>query len=223
MAKRKKDEMFFGLTLTNEQQEFVDAVLGNDYDVIFVNSKSGTGKTTLAVACAKLLVSSGKYDGLKYIFSPIEESKLGFTPGTVEQKWSKYFTPLIDALVEINEIPEKCIKSMAVQNLKKDCEPWIDAMAHTFLRGCNLRGSVIVIEEAQNFNTSELKKVLTRCHESSKIIVIGHSQQNDLEDKDKSGFTKYIKHFKDQKRCKICTLTKNFRGWVSAWADELVD
>lgn len=103
MAKKKKDDMFFGLRLTDEQQEFVDAVLGNDYDVIFVNSKSGTGKSTLTVACAKLLVSSGKYNGMKYIFSPVEESKLGFTPGTAEQKWSKYFTPLIDALIEISQ------------------------------------------------------------------------------------------------------------------------
>lgn len=223
MAKKKKDDMFFGLRLTDEQQEFVDAVLGNDYDVIFVNSKSGTGKSTLTVACAKLLVSSGKYNGMKYIFSPVEESKLGFTPGTAEQKWSKYFTPLIDALIEINEVPERCIKSIAVQNLKSDCEPWIDAMAHTFLRGSNQKNSVIVIEEAQNFTTSELKKTLTRCQDSSKVIVIGHSGQNDLEDKDKSGFEKYIEHFKGQERCKICNLTRNFRGWISNWADSLAE
>jgi phosphate starvation-inducible PhoH-like protein len=67
--------MFFGLKLTDEQKVLRDAIYGEDYDIIFCNSKAGTGKTTIVVATAKMLVAEGKYDGLVYIVSPVQEGK----------------------------------------------------------------------------------------------------------------------------------------------------
>jgi predicted ribonuclease YlaK len=220
--KISEDSLFFGLNLSDEQKELRDAIYGDNYDIIFCNSRAGTGKSLISIACAKLMVSEGRYNGLKYIFSPCEEDKLGFTPGTTEEKENKYLLPLYDSLLTINESPEKSLITNGTSLAKKNGTAWIEAMSHTFMRGTNISNKIVIMEECQNWKVNEIKKVLTRCHDNSKIIVIGHSGQIDLKNKKESGFEKYIEHFRNEKRCKICTLTINFRGWVANHADELV-
>jgi phosphate starvation-inducible protein PhoH len=77
----------------------------------------------------------------------------------------------------------------------------------------------VIIDEAQNYTVGELKKVLTRIHDTSKVIVIGHTGQIDI--KGESGFAKYMAWFEGQERCEVCQLTKNYRGWLSTYADML--
>lgn len=210
-----KDTMFFGFAekLTDEQRIYVDSIFDNQLTI--VNARSGTGKTTLAVAVAKLI---GK--PLLYTFSPVEEGSIGFTPGTVEEKESKYITPLLDALTEIREDPRFAIKSEKNPDIIND-GAWITAKSHTFVRGTNIKDSVLIVDEAQNFTRSELKKLLTRAHDSTKVIVIGHDKQIDLKDPRKSGFVPYLEHFRDEPYAKVCELTKNFRGQLAQHADEL--
>lgn len=214
--------MFFGLDLTNEQKDFKDSIISDDYDILFCNSMSGSGKTTISVAVAKILVTQRKYDGLVYIFNPTEEDKCGFRPGTQQEKERIYYEPLIGALIKINEQPERAINQLVQDiNIRKKNEAWIDAVSHTFMRGINIENKIVIIDESQNFTLKELKKTLTRIHDSCKVIAIGHDGQCDLEDESSSGFVKYINHFKNQSRCKICNLTQNFRGWISNHADTL--
>src|SRR5699024_5554340 len=98
---------------------------------------------------------------------------------------------------------------------------WIEAKSHTFLRGSNIKNSTLIIDESQNLTRGELKKVLSRVHDSTTVIVIGHDGQNDLKNPSKSGFVPYLEHFKDEPYAKVCVLTKNFRGDVAKHADEL--
>ena len=228
MAKKISDDhIFYGFKLNEEQKDYRDAIYSDDYDIIFNNSPSGTGKTIHAVATAKLLVSEGRYNGLVYIFSTVEEEKCGYRPGDQTTKERNYLDPLIGALITIGETPEKAIKQMSQDLLtskkKSDSksDPWIDALSHTFMRGTNIDNKVVIIDEAQNFTLDELKKVLTRIHDNCVVIVIGHDGQCDLTNKDASGFVRYIEHFKPMARCKVCTLTENFRGWISNHADNL--
>lgn len=223
MKNKFNDSMFFGLNLTEEQKIFRDAIYDDNYDIIFCNAPSGSGKTTIAVAAAKLLVSSGKYSGLKYIFSAVQENTLGFSSGTIEEKESKYLLPLHDALISINEVPDKSIVSNCINIQKKNSNAWVEANSHTFMRGSNISNKFVIIDECQNMTIPEIKKVLTRCHDNSKIILIGHIGQIDLKNKNHSGFQKYINHFNDMKRCFTCTLTHNFRGWIATHADGLID
>lgn len=224
MARKVHNDIFFGLDLNDEQKEFRNAIYGNDYDILFCNSMSGSGKTTISVASAKLLVSQKKYDGLVYIFNPTEEDKCGFRPGNQIEKERVYWEPLIGALIKINEQPERVINQLAQDmNIRKNDESWVDAVSHTFMRGINIENKVIIIDEAQNFTLKELKKTLTRIHDNSKIILIGHDGQCDLPDESTSGFVRYLEHFKSMPRCKICNLTENFRGWISNHADNLID
>jgi phosphate starvation-inducible PhoH-like protein len=221
--KIKEDNLFFGLqsTMTDEQKIFRDAIYGDSYDIVFCNSKAGTGKTTIAVATAKMLVEEKKYDGMVYIVIPVQEKSQGYLPGNLNEKNMPYAEPLMQALVKVGDQPDRAIKQMADLSVQKNGLAWVDCLSHTFLRGVNFENKVIIIDELENAKVDEIKKILTRCHASCKIIAIGHTGQCDLQNKKLSGFEKYINHFKEKERCKVCTLTKNFRGWVSQWADEL--
>lgn len=211
----KSNPLFgFAPKLTEEQKEYVDSIFDNH--VTIVNACAGSGKTTLAVACAKILGME-----LLYIFSPVEESVLGFTPGDVFDKESKYTSPLKDALLKINEVPDRVIISKEnIQNVKNGTA-WVTPVSHVFARGTNIEDKFVIIDESQNFTRSELKKLLTRIHESCKVVMIGHDKQCDLKNPSKSGFVPYIEHLKDEDYVKVCNLTHNFRGRLATKADQL--
>lgn len=82
---------------------------------------------------------------------------------------------------------------------------------------------MIIIDEAQNYTVSQLKKTLTRVGNKAKVIVIGHELQCDLDNPASSGFMKYLNHFKDKERAAVCELRTNHRGWISQWADEVAE
>ena len=220
-----ENNLLFGFAprLTLEQREYVDAMF--DYQLVMVNAKAGTGKTTLAVACAKLF---GK--PLTYIFNPVQELSMGFRPGTQSEKESIYHQPLVDALLEINENPtqsvynEELLINEALRRkvtLKRVMDNvWCYPKSPIFLRGTNLKDMTIIIDECQNFTLLELRKILTRVHDSCKVICMGHSGQVDIPAAT-SGFVRYMEHFKGQPYCKIITLSQNFRGGLANWADAI--
>jgi phosphate starvation-inducible protein PhoH and related proteins len=220
-----KNNLLFGLgyEITKEQKKFADDIYNPKKLIVFCDAKAGTGKTTIAVAVAKLLFQEEKYRGLVYVFNPTEEDKMGFRPGSQEEKELLYLTPLKDALIEIGDMPEKAISGIIKEPGKSEkfVEGWVEAKSHIFLRGTNTRERVVIIDEAQNFTVDQLRKVLTRCHDTCKVIVIGHHAQIDLLSPNDSGFLKYLDHFKDETKCSICTLTKNFRGWIADHADKI--
>ena len=219
--KTLKDSMFYGIKLDEQQKEFRDAIWNPDKLIVFANARAGTGKTLIAVATANILVQYGRYDGIVYIVSPVQESKSGYLPGTADEKTRVYAEPLYDALHKINIDPHKVVNQESIMN-QKEGTGYIDCLSHLWLRGCNLENKVIIIDESQNMYTDELKKVLTRISDSSKTIVIGHTGQCDLyHNKENSGFAPYIEHFKDQPYAQVCELTKNYRGVVSNHADAL--
>ncbi|WP_342439305.1 PhoH family protein [Paenibacillus sp. FSL L8-0436] len=211
-----KDSMFFGFAdkLTDEQRIYVNSIFDNR--VTFVNAAAGTGKTTMAVAVAKML---GK--PLVYVISPVEEKRLGFLPGGVKAKESVYFTPLEDALYEIGEDPRKAIFDEENVEAQKRGDVWVYPKSHVYVRGTNVKGKTVIISEAQNFTRRELKKVLTRLHDDCRVIVEGHSGQSDLPDPSKSGFVPYLEHYRDQPYVNVCELTVNFRGEIATHADKL--
>src|SRR5690625_1088663 len=203
----------FAPKLTDEQRVTVNSILRKQRTI--VNAKAGTGTATPAVACVAVI---GK--PLIYTFAPVEERALGFTPGTQEEKESKYITPLLDALSEIREDARLALYREGNPDFMND-QTWIKAMSHVFMRGTNIKDSTLIIDEAQNMTRGDLKKVLTRVHDSTKVIMIGHTEQCDLPDPSKSGFAPYIEHYRDEPYAKVVELTKNFRGKLAQKADEL--
>ena len=213
------DRPFYNFALDDDQINFVNSILNPDNTIVFCDAKAGSGKTTLSIGTADILVKHNEYDGIVYICSAYGD-KQGYLPGTLTEKSEVYFEPAYQAMIECNMNPHICVNSDSMVNQKYG-DAYVTLITSTYLRGTNLKHKVIIIDEAQNYTVSELKKVLTRCSDDCKIIVIGHHDQCDLDDKSKSGFVKYLNHFSEHEHCQICELTVNHRGWVSQFADNL--
>lgn len=212
---------FYGLELDKDQQAFAEAIWNPENLIVFANACAGSGKTTIAVGVANMLVQYGLYDGIVYVVSPVQEEKSGFLPGDADQKTQVYTAPLYDALKKLDINPFTAVNQESIAN-QKNGTGYIDCVSHLWLRGCNLENKCVIVEESQNFYKDELKKVLTRIADSSKTIVIGHTGQCDLyHNPERSGFAPYIEHFRNEPYAQVCQLTKNYRGKVSTHADEL--
>ena len=220
MPDKLDDCPFYGFQLDPEQLHLANTIINPDIDIVFVNARAGSGKTTIATGTANMLVRYGAFDSIIYIMSPYGERKQGWLPGTITEKSSVYFEAFYQALVNCNVDPHTSINDESMVN-QKNGTGYITCITDTFLRGSNLDDCVVIIDEAQNYTTSQLKKTLTRVGKKVKVIVIGHALQCDLENPEQSGFVKYIEHFKDKERAAVCELTTNHRSWISECADEV--
>jgi phosphate starvation-inducible protein PhoH len=208
----KSAELFYGLKLDEYQKEYADSIFDNQLTI--VNAKAGTGKTSIAVGCAKII---GK--PLYYIFSPTQEKVLGYLPGSLEDKEYHYTAPLHDALLEIGENPQQ-----AIYNEKEPKNSaWVYTKSHTFLRGTNLKDCTIILDEFQNYDIHSAQKTLTRIHDSCTVIISGHTGQIDLPKNVQSGFEPYMRLFKDKDYCRIIELKKNYRGRLSNDSDKILE
>lgn len=212
----------FDFELDAEQTEFVREIMSPEKTIVFCNAAAGTGKTTIAMGAANILVQDKRnnYDGIVYIVSPYGEQKQGFLRGDIKEKSEVYFEPAYQAMIEVGMNPNSDIMQESMVS-KKRGDGFVKCITHTFLRGPNMQNKIVIIDEGQNFTVPELKKTLTRLHDTCKAIVIGHTGQVDISAK--SGFARYIEHFRGQERCAVCELTTNHRGWLSAHADLLRD
>jgi phosphate starvation-inducible protein PhoH len=218
------DDIFYGLELDDDQKHFRDAIWNPEKIAIICNSKAGTGKTTIALGVANMLVQYGLYDKITYIISPTQEQRQGFLPGDQSSKTEPYMQPLIDALYTLGINPGTSIISENNLQSLKNGTAYIEFMADTYLRGVNFEHKVVIIDEAQNYYFDDLKKTLTRIHDTCKVIVIGHTEQCDIYKKpERTGFKPYLEAFEntDDSRVEVCHLTINHRGWFSNFCDNV--
>lgn len=212
--------VFYGMELDEEQVAFVEAIKDLSKTIVFCDAPAGTGKTTLAMGAANILVQDkrNELEGIVYIVSPYGEQKQGYLPGSITEKSEVYYEPAYQAMIEVGMNPNVDVYSESMVSRKKG-EAFVKMLTHTYLRGTNLQKKVVILDESQNYTVAELKKVLTRCHDTCKVIVIGHTGQIDINGR--SGFAKYMNHFDGHPRCVVCKLTTNHRGWLSTFADKL--
>jgi phosphate starvation-inducible protein PhoH len=215
------DSRFYDMILDDEQVEFVKAIKDLRKSIVFCDAAAGTGKTTLAMGAANILVQDKRNDlkEIVYIVSPYGEGKQGYLPGSITEKSEVYYEPAYQAMVEVGMNPYSDVCTRTLTEKRKSGDGFVTMLTHTYLRGTNLQNKVVILDEAQNFTVAELKKVLTRIHDNCKVIVIGHTGQIDINGR--SGFARYLEHFEGQDRCAVCRLTTNHRGWLSTYADEL--
>lgn len=237
MARQKKVEVskdapetlhehpFYGFQLDEDQTYFRDCIWDKNKILIFCDAKAGSGKTLISFATANLLVENGFYNNIIYVVSPYGESKQGFLPGDITEKSEVYFEPVYQAIIKCNLFPHKVIynESLTAKTDKQDGSlGYVKCLTHTYLRGTNFENSVVILDESQNYSFDDLKKTLTRANDSCKVIVIGHSLQRDTNDTS-CGFEKYIDYClkTNDENFAVCKLTKNYRGKISQWADNL--
>lgn len=218
MAKKTKtDDIFYGFTLNEGQEAFKEAIMSDNYNVIIADATAGSGKTLLAIACANILCGTGKYDSTIYIFPTVEESSLGYRPGNTNEKEADYLEPLYDALLKINQVPRQAISSDVSD---KNGTSWITARSATFMRGINLENKVVIIDECQNLSIPIIKRIISRCYDNCKVIIIGCQAQTDVPIH-KSGFRQLIDHMDGFEGAVKCELPISYRGKLAAHIDKL--
>ena len=162
---------------TKNQEIFLK--LMRSKDIVFAVGPAGTGKTYLAVAYAVSLFVEGKINRLILSRPAVEAGeRLGFLPGDMKEKIDPYLRPLYDALYEMMPVEE--IDRKMMNNL-------IEIAPLAFMRGRTLNKSFIILDEAQNTLSTQMKMFLTRLGQNSKMVITGDPSQKDLPHNAKSG------------------------------------
>jgi phosphate starvation-inducible PhoH-like protein len=162
---------------TKNQEIFLKEMRSKD--IVFAVGPAGTGKTYLAVAFAVSLFVEGKINRLILSRPAVEAGeRLGFLPGDMKEKIDPYLRPLYDALYEM--MPGEEIDRKMVNN-------FIEIAPLAFMRGRTLNKSFIILDEAQNTLSTQMKMFLTRLGQNSKMVITGDLSQKDLPDNAKSG------------------------------------
>jgi len=154
---------------TDGQKEYMDALRG-DCPIVVVTGPAGTGKTLLACQEAALRVSR---DNHKLVLTrPLVSvgEDVGFLPGNVEQKLHPWLLPIYDSL-------KIFMSKNELKDLKKQGE--LEVAPFAYLRGRTFKNSVIIADEMQNSTVEQMKTLLTRLGENSKMIVTGDTEQSD--------------------------------------------
>ena len=154
-------------------------------ELVFGVGPAGTGKTYLAVAHAATLLERGDINRIVLSRPAVEAGeRLGFLPGDMKEKVDPYLRPLYDALYDMMrpEHVERCITSGI-----------IEVAPLAFMRGRTLSNAVVILDEAQNTTSMQMKMFLTRLGENSKMIVTGDPTQVDLPRGEKSGLIEAVK------------------------------
>jgi phosphate starvation-inducible PhoH-like protein len=159
------------------QRKYIEAVEQND--MVFGVGPAGTGKTYLAVAMAVAAMNAKKVSRIVLVRPAVEAGeRLGFLPGTLQDKVDPYLRPLYDALYDLLE-PEK-VDRMLEKNI-------IEVAPLAFMRGRTLNDAFIIMDEAQNTTVEQMKMFLTRMGNNSKAVITGDITQIDLPNPRKSG------------------------------------
>ncbi len=164
------------------QRKYVEAI--EAHDMTFGVGPAGTGKTYLAVAMAVAAMNAKKVSRIVLVRPAVEAGeKLGFLPGSLQEKVDPYLRPLYDALYDLLD-PER-VDKMLEKNV-------IEVAPLAFMRGRTLNDAFIIMDEAQNTTTEQMKMFLTRMGNNSKAVITGDITQIDLPNPRKSGLVDAI-------------------------------
>jgi phosphate starvation-inducible PhoH-like protein len=159
------------------QSKYIDAIRKND--MVFGVGPAGTGKTFLAVAAAVHMYQEGTIERMVFCRPAVEAGeKLGFLPGDMLEKINPYLRPIYDALHEMmpsDDIPKKIERGD------------IEIAPLAFMRGRTLKNAFVVLDEAQNTTSMQMKMFLTRMGEGTRMVITGDPSQVDLPPGTQSG------------------------------------
>ncbi len=183
---------------TPGQQNYVRAI--HTHDLTLCCGPAGSGKTYLAVAAAVALLKSEQVRKLVLVRPAVEAGeKLGYLPGSMQEKVNPYLRPLLDALNDM--MPFEQIQRFMDNDL-------IEIVPLAFMRGRTLNDALIILDEAQNTTRSQMLMFLTRLGQGGKMVVTGDTSQIDLEDPRESGLVDAVKRLRRVSGVAMVTLEK---------------
>ena len=214
----------YGIQPRNAEQSFAFEVL-NDPDVklIGLTGKAGTGKTLLALASALKQANVYKQILLARPIVALANKDLGFLPGDEKQKVAPYMQPLFDNLNVIKgQFAHGGSDARKIDDLQKNGQLVIEALA--FIRGRSLSETFCIIDEAQNLTPHEIKTIITRAGEGTKMVFTGDIQQIDSPylDAQSNGLAYMVDKMKGQELFAHINLIKGERSQLSELAADLL-
>ncbi len=214
----------YGINPRNAEQTFsIDALLDPDIKLIALTGMAGTGKTLLALAAA--LEQSAQYDQI-FLARPIvalADKDLGYLPGDAKGKISPYMQPLFDNLAVIKKNFDAHSKQYAhIDKLLRDKKLQITPLA--YIRGRSLSNTFFIVDEAQNLTPHEIKTIITRAGEGTKMIFTGDIEQVDSPylDKKSNGLAYFSDKMKEQNIFAHINLIKGERSYLAELASKLL-
>jgi PhoH-like ATPase len=216
LEKVSKTEVWNTRARNKEQQFALDLLMDPDVPVVSLIGKAGSGKTLLALAAGleQTLGSAARYKKI-VVTKPVEPvgKDIGFLPGTLEEKMMPWLAPIQDNLQFL----------MGDDRLTLDMyqeKGQIEVEAMTFIRGRSISNAFIVIDEVQNMTQHEIKTVLTRVGEGTKIVLTGDVEQIDnvYIDATNNGLSYVVERLKQENITGHITLTKGERSKVATIA-----
>lgn len=161
----------FSKPRNESQRKFVESLKKKDYKIIIASGPAGTGKTLFGIEEGIRNYINGNYEKLIFTRPVVTvDEDIGYLPGTLEEKLGPYIRPIFDILYNF-------ISPKEVENLIS--EKVIEIAPLGFLRGRSFKNCWIVADEMQNSTISQMKMLLTRIGENSKIVITGDLEQND--------------------------------------------
>ena len=214
----------FGIEPRNAEQAFaMNVLLDDEVKLVALTGKSGTGKTLIALAAALQKNESYKQILLARPIVALSNKDLGYLPGDEQHKIAPYMQPLFDNLNVIKHNFSYQGKEMKLlEELQRNEQLVIEALA--YIRGRSLNETFFIVDEAQNLTPHEVKTIITRAGEGTKIVLTGDIQQIDSPylDMHSNGLVYMIDRMRGQDIFAHVNLIKGERSYLSELASNLL-
>lgn len=216
------NDPIWGISARNAQQRMaLELLLNDNIPLVTLTGKAGTGKTLLTLAAGLLKVEDErKYKKLLIARPVVPMGKdIGFLPGEKEEKLRPWMQPIYDNLEFLFDAKKPGDIEKILVGLGS-----IQVEALTYIRGRSIPGQFIIIDEAQNLSKHEVKTIVSRVGEGSKIVLLGDPEQIDHPylDASSNGLTHVVEHFKSESVSGHITLEKGERSYLAQLAADLL-
>ncbi len=217
-------EPIWGITPRNKEQTFaLNILLDPEISLVTLVGKAGTGKTLLAIAAGLLQVADSRIYDRMLIARPIIPmgKDLGYLPGDVGEKMRPWMQPIFDNL-------DFLISGSEMAGVPGYQELITQKILHveplTYIRGRSIPRQYMIIDEAQNLTPHEVKTIITRAGEGTKVVLTGDPYQidNPYVDSNSNGLSYLVEHFKEQGVSGHVTLEKGERSALAELAAKLL-
>jgi PhoH-like ATPase len=202
-----------------EQQLAIDLLMDPEVKIVSLVGRAGCGKTLIALASGLQQILEDKIYTKLIVSRPVQPmgKDIGYLPGSLTEKLSPWLAPIQDNLEFLMGADKEHLKMMSEQGT-------IEMEALTYIRGRSISNSFIIIDEAQNLSSHEVKTILTRVGEGTKIILTGDIQQidNAYVDATTNGLTHAVEKLKDYELTGHITLQKGERSSVATLAADVL-
>jgi PhoH-like ATPase len=224
MLSRVIKQTTYGIDPRNAEQTFAIEALSNpDIQLVSLTGKAGTGKTLLALAAALAQHKRYKQIFLARPIVPLANRDLGFLPGDVKEKMDPYMQPLYDNLTVIkHKFSHQSPEFLRINDMMKEEKLVITPLA--YIRGRSLSSIFFIVDEAQNLTPHEIKTIITRAGEGTKMIFTGDIEQIDSPylDTASNGLSYLSDKMKNQDIFAHVNLVKGERSFLAELASKLL-